>query len=472
MQTWIALDESHTVAYNAYHSDGPGELGKRLNVDVIPAHYYGQVRGDTYTFADYGAPQGEPVWYWLEEVTDEPATLLHGPVTPGGGPAMQQRTPETVYEDIYNSYYYLGGQRIALRRKSSTLPLDYLMYLLPDHLGTVRLETYGDGPNVGDMRASTPTTPYGGVRTVEPVSDHWFTGQYFDRSEDLYDYGARPYDPLLGLFIQPDSIVPNPGDPQALNRYAYVLNNPVKYRDPTGHAVCINAGCNLLESPANGSVIVRDVGNSTLYLLIALASMGSSTAANRLDMLLNDTAGLGKAPLPAIDRQLGLATRTHFQGLGAFRGDVGFAPQFRDDHHYTGDWGYSGPESRQTGHFLTAVDMGLARGWVHSIVGHEQSGDTGAGVLVQITRPTLQDKQAFMAAVAWDTTGAGDARDRNLSAILNPEVHGALANRQGNSLEDLRLSVRGWRLGYMTSAGRLGSNNDLANWIALNVAGD
>ena len=156
--------------------------------------------------------QEDSAYYWLEELTDEPGTLLHGPVTPGGGPAMAQRTPETVYEDIYNAYYYLGGQRIALRRKSSTLPLDYLMYLLPDHLGTVRLETYGDGPNVGDMRASTPTTPYGGVRTVEPLSDHWYTGQYFDRSEDLYDYGARPYDPLLGLFIQPDSIVPDLGD--------------------------------------------------------------------------------------------------------------------------------------------------------------------------------------------------------------------------------------------------------------------
>ena len=31
-----------------------------------------------------------------------------------------------------------------------------------------------------------------------------------------------------------DTIVPDPGDPQALNRYSYVLNNPVRYTDPTG----------------------------------------------------------------------------------------------------------------------------------------------------------------------------------------------------------------------------------------------
>jgi len=37
-----------------------------------------------------------------------------------------------------------------------------------------------------------------------------------------------------GRFIQPDTIVPNPGDPQSLNRYAYAGNNPVRYTDPTG----------------------------------------------------------------------------------------------------------------------------------------------------------------------------------------------------------------------------------------------
>jgi len=33
---------------------------------------------------------------------------------------------------------------------------------------------------------------------------------------------------------QPDTIVPAPGNPQALNRYSYVLNNPLRYTDPTG----------------------------------------------------------------------------------------------------------------------------------------------------------------------------------------------------------------------------------------------
>ena len=39
---------------------------------------------------------------------------------------------------------------------------------------------------------------------------------------------------MLGRFISPDTIVPEPGNPQALNRYSYVLNNPLRYTDPTG----------------------------------------------------------------------------------------------------------------------------------------------------------------------------------------------------------------------------------------------
>jgi hypothetical protein len=35
--------------------------------------------------------------------------------------------------------------------------------------------------------------------------------------------------------LSADSIVPRPGDPQSFNRFAYVVNNPLKYVDPSGH---------------------------------------------------------------------------------------------------------------------------------------------------------------------------------------------------------------------------------------------
>ncbi len=48
-------------------------------------------------------------------------------------------------------------------------------------------------------------------------------------------YNARYYDPELGRFISPDTIVQDPSNPQTLNRYSYVLNNPLKFTDPSGH---------------------------------------------------------------------------------------------------------------------------------------------------------------------------------------------------------------------------------------------
>ncbi len=66
-----------------------------------------------------------------------------------------------------------------------------------------------------------------------------YTGQREDATIGLYFYGARYYDPVLGRFVQADTVVPEPGNPGSLNRYSYVLNNPLKYSDPTGHAnVC------------------------------------------------------------------------------------------------------------------------------------------------------------------------------------------------------------------------------------------
>ena len=46
---------------------------------------------------------------------------------------------------------------------------------------------------------------------------------------------ARYYVHGIGRFASADTIVPDPADPQAYNRYTYVRNSPMNYSDPTGH---------------------------------------------------------------------------------------------------------------------------------------------------------------------------------------------------------------------------------------------
>ncbi|MBI1801246.1 MAG: RHS repeat-associated core domain-containing protein, partial [Chloroflexi bacterium] len=73
------------------------------------------------------------------------------------------------------------------------------------------------------------------------VTDYKYTGQRRESAVlgiNLYDYGARFYSAFTGRFLSADTLVPGAGNPQALNRYSYALNNPLKFIDPTGHSVC------------------------------------------------------------------------------------------------------------------------------------------------------------------------------------------------------------------------------------------
>lgn len=108
-----------------------------------------------------------------------------------------------------------------------------LYYVGTDHLGsTARVADASFAP-VERMRH----LPFGGHRssTAEPLTDRLFTGQTWDAVGGLYFYCARYYDPAIGRFCQPDTILPNYANPQSLNRYSYTLNNPLRYTDPTGH---------------------------------------------------------------------------------------------------------------------------------------------------------------------------------------------------------------------------------------------
>ncbi|MBU1747801.1 MAG: discoidin domain-containing protein, partial [Chloroflexi bacterium] len=130
-------------------------------------------------------------------------------------------------------YYTLGGQRVALRASNGT-STDGLVYLLSDHLGSTSLTL---DPVDGDKLTELRYQAYGQTRYTSGTTStaRRFTGQLEESTIGLYDYGARFYDPLLGRFVSADTIVPGAGNPQALNRYSYVFNNPLKYTDPTGH---------------------------------------------------------------------------------------------------------------------------------------------------------------------------------------------------------------------------------------------
>jgi RHS repeat-associated protein len=112
-------------------------------------------------------------------------------------------------------------------------------YLHGDHLGSTSLTTDGDG----DAVARQLYHPYG-VRAISQMrgwsdgtlpTDFWFTGQRADGTTQLIHMGARWHNARLGRWLSADTMVPDHENPQALNRFSYVLGNPMVYVDPTGH---------------------------------------------------------------------------------------------------------------------------------------------------------------------------------------------------------------------------------------------
>ncbi len=154
-------------------------------------------------------------------------------------------------------FIFAGNLRVAMVAGSS------VSYFHKDHLGSSTVMTDATGAAV----ETTDYMPFGSQRdhTGTDVSDYKFTDQEFDAETGLYNYNARLYDPVIGRFISADSIVPDPFDPQSLNRYAYCQNNPLIYVDPTGHYMDDGAFDGVEESDFDGFDAFGDSDTNSTY---------------------------------------------------------------------------------------------------------------------------------------------------------------------------------------------------------------
>jgi RHS repeat-associated protein len=199
-------------------------------------------------------------------------------------------------------YYGAGGTRVAMRENGT------LYWLLADHLGSTSVVAHADGTKKSEMRYNA----WGETRYAsgETPTSYRYTGQRQDAYIKLYFYGSRYYDPALARFVQADTVVPDgnkqaavtpllvgafevnyitqvnaenqenarygfwpqrsqqarkdtmrhtgPADPQALNRYSYCLNNPLRYRDPSGHDSAEDyIGYEIVEYYDDGTFVAR-----------------------------------------------------------------------------------------------------------------------------------------------------------------------------------------------------------------------
>ncbi|WP_407357013.1 RHS repeat domain-containing protein [Methanolobus sp. WCC5] len=139
-----------------------------------------------------------------------------------------------VDDGVATIYFFRDDERIAKQTAGD------MEWHLSDHLGSTSLMINESGLEV----ERTEYFPYGQVQSGG-LEKYGFTGQENDADTELMYYGARYYSPVYRVFVQPDTMLPDPYNPQYLNRYAYTLNNPVRYTDPSGHYI-IRRNCSIV----------------------------------------------------------------------------------------------------------------------------------------------------------------------------------------------------------------------------------
>ncbi len=115
-------------------------------------------------------------------------------------------------------------------------------YLLKDNLGSIQTITDEEGTVSevlsydawGKRRNGTSWLPFD--HPIYTMFTKGYTGHEHIDDLKLINMNGRIYDPTIGRFISPDPFVQAPTYSQGLNRYAYVINNPLSLTDPSGYS--------------------------------------------------------------------------------------------------------------------------------------------------------------------------------------------------------------------------------------------
>ena len=118
-----------------------------------------------------------------------------------------------------------------------------MYHTIKDHQGSLAATVHG---NTVERLSYDPwgrrrnTTNFG-YDNVSHTFDRGFTGHEHLYDFDLINMNGRMYDPVMSGFLSVDQHVQSPGNSQNFNRYAYCLNNPLRYVDPDGEEFLTSA---------------------------------------------------------------------------------------------------------------------------------------------------------------------------------------------------------------------------------------
>jgi RHS repeat-associated protein len=142
------------------------------------------------------------------------------------------------------NYISANGELIAIYEQKPSE--EKMHYIYSDYLGSLRCITDDHG-NIeqrlgydawGNRRNAITGAKLSAseVTQASALTQRGYTGHEHIDEMGLINMNGRVYDPDLGMFLSPDPEVQAPDNSQSYNRYAYCMNNPLMYTDPSGYS--------------------------------------------------------------------------------------------------------------------------------------------------------------------------------------------------------------------------------------------
>ncbi|WP_430399832.1 RHS repeat-associated core domain-containing protein [Flavobacterium sp.] len=244
------------VSYNAFKSP----------VEIYEAGF------DRISF-DYNVFQSRSTMYYGSLEVDKLQRKYRKHYTALGSMEIKHNTQTNEVEFIT----YIGGDGYTapVVLKSDGTIQNYL-YLHRDYLGSIVAITNESGQLVEKrlfdawgliVKVQDGT---GNVLTGLVVLDRGYTGHEHLQGVNLIHMNGRLYDPLVHRFLQPDNFIQDPYNTQNFNRYGYVLNNPLKWIDPSGESFASWWNNNWKQVVTVAAVVV-------VTAVVTIASAGTAT---------------------------------------------------------------------------------------------------------------------------------------------------------------------------------------------------